>query len=131
MIEFSKKDDGMDAIQAAGDFKKLNEHRLNNHFRVYGLQQKGNPPILLEYPQGYQLKREQVEVLFNFFNNNGIKFKVGTFRDGKNQVYIGLRRDVRDNPKLCRAIVETIVYQLEDKLELNNEDKIKEVPKFE
>lgn len=127
MIQFNQKDENILEIEKLlkiGDFKTV------NHYRVYGLKMEDNPPVLLEY-EPKQIDAAKLKTLSAFFNGNGINFQFQVVEPNKGKIYIGLRKDLRQELALCAAIVNTIVYFLEGKMKISDTDKIAKVPSFE
>ena len=138
MIYFNKADDQMLDIKA-----KLNFHNqlTKEDFRVYGLRQADNPPILVEFSDGSDVFKtigEKCTVLEKFFAYNGIIMKrdILEWDDQDDQdrvdykIYIGIRRDIRENLPLTCAILKTIILYIDDKIELTATTKLGNIPKF-
>ncbi len=93
-------------------------------YRLYGLKQQDNPAVLFEY-RG--IDPAQLAPIVQFLNNNKISCSMNSVAEGKNNVYIGIRADIRDKDlDLAAKIVKTAIYQLEGKLSgFNPETKVK------
>lgn len=128
MIEFNEKDFQLGRIRRES---KLSNLQTKNPFRVYGLTTKENPLIHVSYNYDLIIENfdENMKNLKAFFKQNKIEFQVES-GGGTPKVCIGLRRDLRDHVVLCCAILQMIVYALEDRLDLNANYCIDGVPVF-
>ncbi len=128
MIEFNEKDFQLVSIRRES---KLFNLQTKNAFRIYGLRKAGNPLVHLSY--NYDVVDDEfdghLEKLVEFFENNNIHF-VWESGGGVAKVCIGLRRDLRNHVVLCSAILQTIVYALEGRLDVKSGFKIRGIPKF-
>ena len=130
MVEFNENDFNLVKIS--------NESKLGNlvtrfKYRVYGLKQEGNPPILIEYhynhvDEGFE---ERMQALVKFLKTNGgITLTVYHTVNTKG-IDIGLRRDLRavlnknDKPMFASGIISTIVYCLEGRIDLEELQRYK------
>ena len=103
----------------------LNENsKTSLAYRLYGLKQQDNPAVLIEY-RGIEGSR--IAPLAQFLINNKISCRVNLVAEGKNNVYIGIRADIREKDlNLAAKIVKTVIYQLEGKLSsFNPETKVR------
>lgn len=130
MIDFNTKDYNIPAIKRES---KLFNLKTVTEFRVYGLAQKyNNPPILLGCnPNSLVIHQHNFSQLKRFFSKRGIPIDMERDRkaeDGK--VYIGLRRDLRSHTLLSAAVLQTIVYFLENRLDLDLSFEIPGIPKL-
>lgn len=98
-------------------------------YRIYGLKNKSNPDIYIEYGKFLNLNTECIE---KFFKLNGISIEIALFqdKDDKRGIYIGLRYDLREHVTFCSCVLQTIIYYLEGRLNLNTDYKIIGIPKF-
>jgi hypothetical protein len=130
MVEFNENDFNLVKIS--------NESKLGNlvtrfKYRVYGLKQEGNPPILIEYhynrvDEGFE---ERVQALVKFLKTNGgITLTVNHAVNTKG-VDVGLRRDLRavlnknEKPMFASGIISTIIYCLEGRIDLKELQRYK------
>ncbi len=129
MVEFNANDFNLVKIS--------NESKLGNlvtrfKYRVYGLKQEGNPPILIEYhynrvDEGFD---ERVQAIGKFLKSNGIKVVVYHTVNTKG-IDIGLRRDLRavlnrnEKPMFASGIISTIIYCLEGRIDLKELQRYK------
>ncbi len=138
MISFNKHDDKMKEIAALAHFHSA---LTKEDYRIYGLKTNGqNPPILIEYSPGSDVAGElnaKCNTLMVFFSLHNIKINYDHLKDDREEdsgtdykVYIGVRRDMRENVQFTAAVLKTIVYYLEDKIKLPS-TKIGEIQKFE
>ena len=138
MIYFNTADDMMKEIKAK---LALHNQLTTEDFRVYGLRQVDNPPVLVEFSDGSDVHAALVKkcaVLEKFFANQGIVMKrdILEWDDQDDQdrvdykVYIGIRRDIRENLALTCAILKTIILFIDDKIELDPTVKLGNTPKF-
>jgi hypothetical protein len=116
MISLNDKDE---MVEKVGELTKLNKFVTKFNYRVYGLKQKGNPPVLIEFTPA-KFKANQFEFLAKFFKEKKIETGFApTAGKDKHDIYIGLRMDLRKkNSKVCAAIVKTVVHYLENKLKM-------------
>jgi hypothetical protein len=126
MINFNDKDDNMEAVEK---YSKLGKLATKNEYRVYGLAQDGNPPFLFS-AQESTVNAEQEKAIIGFLKTNAIDCAMEDCETKDKKVYIGLRRDLRDNPELCGNFIQTFVYFLENRLELSADFKIAGIPSF-
>ena len=119
---------------------KLTNLMTRNKYHVYGLKKEGNPLILIEYGVDYfdQSFVERLKHLKEFFKLNGLEVD---HSDGSevDRVDIGLRIDLRKHlnrnqmPLLAASILSTIIYCLEDRIDIEQMRKYKlsTIPTFE
>jgi len=121
MINYNTKDDELSAI---AQLAKLNDN-TKIQYRIYGTVRENRPMLKLEYDSRV-LTAARLEWLTKFFAGKKIEAEIKPLDEyGKYQLYCGLRRDLRNNHKLCAAIVQTIVYYLEGVLETDKPKKTK------
>ena len=130
MVEFNENDFNLVKISSES---KLSNLVTRFKYRVYGLKQEGNPPILIEYhynrvDEGFE---ERVQALVMFLKTNGgIAMKV-YYTANTRGVDIGLRRDLRavlnrnDKPMFASGIISTIIYCLEGRVDLKELQRYK------
>ena len=138
MISFNKQDDKMAEIaRSARFFAALTKE----DYRIYGLKKNTtNKPILIEFSPSsdvYDTIKDNCAILQKFFAANGIALYFGDLdtsdmdeESTDYKIYIGIRRDIRENVPLAVAILKTIVYFLEGKLVLTATSKLGDIPKF-
>lgn len=114
-INYNQKDENVKQIEKSN---KLNDFKLKYNYRVYGLKQAGNPPVLIELVRGVSLDETKLRNAAQFFINKGIRAEYRLINEGKHHVYLGIRRDVRDKVDLCNKIVTTLVYAVENNVDL-------------
>lgn len=122
MIKFKDNDYHIPVIRKASGLDNIT---TRNYYRVFGLKDKGNAPILVVYnPDMFSYDTTEV-LLREFFKNNKIdaEFRV----DQKSNLWIGLRKDVRKNTKLAVSILKTIIYYMEGRLKIRPTSKIPNV----
>lgn len=120
MISINQKDERLPEISKEGN---LNFDTAHN-YRIYGLKQEGNPPILVEYTSD-DIAIKKLQLIKGFFKTNKIKMEFAKLNEGKHDCYIGLRPDVRAEMKVAIAALRTIIYTLENRLELKKTQKVK------
>lgn len=123
----------------------LTESKLSNlvtkeKYYVYGLKREGNPLVHIEYEACYVNNefQQRLKALIEFFNTNEITVETdnGSSSPG---IQIGMRIDMRqvmnknNKPLFAASVLATIVYCLEDRLDIDNMKKYKlsSMPKFE
>lgn len=126
MLSFNKKDDNM--VEIAKE-SRLANFITKHEYRIYGLEQDNNSPVLFSALDNI-INEEQEKTLIGFLATNGISSLMEDIQPNNNKIYIGLRRDLRDNVKLCAALIKTFVYYLEGKMELPIDFKSNNIPSF-
>lgn len=135
MITFNKKDYNIDEIFAES---KLKNFKTNNLYRLYGLKMSKNPMVLIEFDFDHlsDFNNEDQKLLRLFFRRNGIGVVFRHYDYEPNaeedimKVYVGLRIDLREDVLFCAAALQTIIYFMEKRLDLNVNYKIPGIPKF-
>lgn len=127
MIEFNLADFNMQKI--------LDESRLANiltkhKMRFFGLANPDNPPIYIGFKSGLDATAKKLQT---FFQTNGIFCDVHRGEDDvlQTEIAVGLRKDLRKDVVLSTAIIKTIVYTFEGRLEFDEKFKLSNIPKFE
>jgi hypothetical protein len=130
MIDFNINDFNVQKIKKES---KLYNFMTKYHYRVYGLTTENNNPLVLidydpeiEYEENFTSK---IEKLASFFKKNGIKIEHDTDSEHM-KIHIGLRRDLRDHVLLSAAILQTIIFSIENKLNLKDGYSVPGIPKF-
>lgn len=126
MINFNEKDDNMLIIAR---LSKLANLETKNDFRIYGLSNEGNWPILISAQENI-VSGEQEKQMADFMKINGIESATEDVKPDCTKIYIGLRRDVREHPELCALLLETFVHFIEGRLELQPDFKVGNIPSF-
>lgn len=137
MIDFNVNDFNLSKIRHES---KLGNLITEDKYHIYGLRQKDNPPILIEY--NYETIGDNFETRLNtlikYFKSNGIDIE--TFEENEEpRVDIGLRKDLRGvlnkagQPLFASSILSTIIYCLEGRMDLEQMIKYKlvNVPKLD
>ena len=130
MIDFNENDFNLTKLKTES---KLGNLLTRFKYRIYGLRQENNPAILIEYHHTRMDSKfgEKVEALTAFLKSNGIEIETYSESDNTNRIDIGIRRDLRGfvnkngKPLLASAILSTIVYCLEGRIELEQLKKFK------
>jgi hypothetical protein len=118
---------------------KLSTLMTKNTYHLYGLCQKDNPAIIIEYDSNSYTKslNNNIESLVEFLELNGMETQI--YDDSEsNKISIGLRRDIReilDSNKLpifASSVLCTIVYSLEGRVDIEQmkKYKLKSLPKL-
>jgi len=128
MIEFNQRDFHMATIRRES---KLFNLVTKYPFRVYGLKTSNNPLIHLSYNYDTvdETFDENLSELIGFFRNNGMEFEYES-GGGEEKICIGLRRDLRDHLLLTCSIVQTMIYCLEGRLDVDRKFQVAGLPKF-
>jgi hypothetical protein len=138
MIEFKEKDFNLTKIRRESKlFNLVTEYK----YFVYGLRQADNPPIIIEYyydgiDENFE---EKLSALVEFFKSNGVEVKTYSNSEDKSKISIGLRKDLRavvnrnGKPLLASSVLSTIIYGLENRLDIEQLKKYKlsNIPKLE
>ena len=122
MIEFIQNDTNLPAIRRES---KLFNLVTRYKYRIYGLRQRDNPAVLVEYHYDKvdEHFEERLTAIKDFLLSNGIE--VETYREADtSRVDVGMRKDLRlfvnknKKPMLASAILQTIIYTLEGRTDL-------------
>ncbi len=125
-IDFSFSDYNVNKIKTETGFDW--QTKTNLKYYVYGLKQENDAPIKIEYNKDLlKGNKYTFSKLDSFFKKRGIVIEWDDMY--KKGIDIGLRKDLRQQPKLSAAIVSTIVYALEGKIKLKN-SRVLGIPKF-
>ena len=76
------------------------------------------------------INADQEKILITWLKNNGIESAIEDCPPKNRKVYIGLRRDLRDDIKLCFCLLKTIIYFLEGRLDIPLEYKIGDIKNY-
>lgn len=129
MIDFNQTDFNLTKIRHE---TKLANLITRKKYRIYGLRQRDNPPILVEF-NAETVESEFVKrlsTLVKYFKSNGIEIETFDENDS-GQIDIGLRKDIRgivnkhEQPLFVSSILSTIVYCLEGRIDLDKMSKYK------
>jgi hypothetical protein len=120
MIEYNENDFNMDRIDAINF--KMNGYKMAHPYWVYGLQQKSRPPVRVGVNDKGAPNEAQQKELIEFFKTQDIELAIDQPEEA--EITIGLRRDLRDDPRFAAAIVRTVIFFIEGKMTLNKEFKI-------
>ncbi len=123
-VDFNSWDFNLNKIETdsrLGDFKP---NRLD--FKIYGLSNdKDTPPVLISYDfTKITLDKNKRAMLYRLLKKNGVWLAWDNTNESLTQyqrddkVHIGLQYDLRKDIDLCTAILHTIVYYLEEKIDL-------------
>lgn len=127
MITFNLPDHNLDVIKSAS---RLGNMLTKYRYSVYGLASgKSTPAISVRV--GAAIGEPIIQQLTTLFQSSGmdIQFTRAKKVKSKYKVYLGLGRDLRDHTAVCAAIVQTIVYRLEDRMKLQDGYKLPGIPK--
>lgn len=125
MINFNPKHDNINQIAT---LSKLVGVETKHEYRVYGLAQEKNPPILFSAQEGC-ISSEQEKIISSFLGTNGIDSATEDVEANNKKIYIGFRRDMRDNPEVVARLLETFVYYLEGTIDIPTDVKVG-IPSF-
>ena len=129
MIEFIQNDTNLTKIQRES---KLFNLVTRYKYRVYGLRQDNNPPVLIEYHYDKVDEHfgEKLDAVVKFLKANNIQ--VDTYNEAEtNRVEVGLRKDLRlvvnknKKPLLAASLISSIIYALEGRTDLEQLKKYK------
>jgi len=137
MITYTEKDINLSSI--------MRESKLYNlvtavKYHIYGLRQVNNPVVSIDYEENSVNEKfiKGIKALTEFFKLNEIEVECFN-SSGHRQTNIGLRVDLRKylsskkKPILASSILSTIIYCLEDRIDVEQISKYKlsKIPKFE
>ncbi len=136
MITITETDTLLPAIMREA---KLYNLVTKQKYHVYGLRRENNPAVLIEYADSYVTDdfRNRLTSLIEFFKLNGIETEFSNETDDRS-IAIGLRIDLRktlnknEKPLLAASVLSTIVYCLEDRVDIEQMKKYKlsSIPTF-
>lgn len=130
MIYFNENDFHLTEIKRES---KLFNLITDSRYKIFGLKQSNNPIIDIEYSNDTRdiidNKRSEIQKFFEIANLKDIEFEYKNVYN--NEIKIGLRKDLRKHIILTAAILRTIVYCLEGKLDLKKNYKLPGFPKFD
>lgn len=124
MITFNNNDYFIPSIRAEAKFHNL---VVQKNFRVFGLRQEDNPPLLIRYGRD-SIQEPKMANLHHVFKKSD--FDADFYRDYPKGVSIGLRRDVRENVQFASALLQTIIYYIEGKIDVPKTFRIPTIKKF-
>jgi hypothetical protein len=130
MIDFNENDTNLTKVRSES---KLFNLITRLKYRVYGLRQQNNPAVHIEYHHNRvdEHFKERLAVLMEFLKANGIGAEFYCQSDNSNRIDIGLRKDLRlfvnenGKPMLASAILSTIIYCLEGRIDIDQLKKFK------
>lgn len=123
MITYNLNDFNLDKVSALnGTFNYL-DTKLN--YYVYGLTQTDNPTVVLSPTYDSKPSQEKIGQMVKWLEEHGLT--VEREFDDKQSVRIGLRKDVRNEPKFAAALVRTMVAFFEGALALKPKFKLPKV----
>ncbi|MEK6882061.1 MAG: hypothetical protein AABY22_20765 [Nanoarchaeota archaeon] len=128
MIDFNENDYNITKIKKES---KLFNLATKYSYRVYGLIKQGNPIICIQYSNhNINLREPQfLEKVEQFLYKNSLRVEIRSNEGRNNKIRIGLRRDLRDHVVLSAAVLQTIIYGIEGRIDFDNK-KIPGIPKF-
>jgi hypothetical protein len=132
MISFNENDFFLKDIKLES---KLYSLVTNKNYRIYGLKEGGPISINLEFNYK-KVDRTKQDLLKLFLDNNKISTKLvdtqyieeGSKYLKKNNIYIGLIKNLRKNVLFSSCLLQTLVYFFEGRLTLDPKYPIKNNP---
>lgn len=125
MISFNTNDYNLSKVRIES---KLFNLQTQNSYRIYGLKEEDNPPILITHTNSADVKI--LSSICEFFKNNGIEMEFESEENQEKDFYVGIRKDLRKHILLSASILQTIIYGLEGRVDLKTNYKIPGIPKF-
>ena len=129
MVKFCNKDYNLPRIRTNS---KLFNLLTKYSYYIFGLDNKRGEDIFISYKEEL-LNDEEVDnnIICLFLNKNHLKTKEEfEFYDNKFDIKIGLRYNLRKDVVFCSCLLQTIIYYLEGRLELDLNYKIPGIPKL-
>lgn len=110
-------------------FSKITDMKTKRYYRVYGLKNEDQPPVLIEYLTMPANKTEKE--IRGFLRRNGfpVEFTHPKYRKS-DDIEIGLRLDVREHLYLSAAIVNSLIGYFENKVNLPTSPSSFGIPKL-
>jgi hypothetical protein len=121
MVSFNSIDYNVDKIEKLA---KLNKFKTDYDYRIYGLRDDDkNPLILIEFNidafEG-EITDFHKDTLAKFFSINGIDLRFHNLeKEQEKKFWIGLHYDLRKDCIISANAIQTIVYFLQGKLNLD------------
>lgn len=112
MIKFKENDFYLSDIKREAKIATL---AVQKSYRIFGLKNDNNPPLLLRINR-QNIPEDRVALLVRVFKNSGLE--VHCYRDYDKGIAIGIRRDVREDVPYTSALIQTIIYYLEGRIDL-------------
>lgn len=132
MINFNTNDYNMDKIEKLA---RINKFKTDYDYRIYGLRdEEKNPLVLIEF--NYDMLDGEItdyhrNVLTKFFNINGISLKFNDLsKEEDKKVWLGIKYDLRKDVTISANIVQTIIYFLQGKINLEAYSNVPGIPKL-
>ena len=95
----------------------LKDFKCVNWYRIYGLAQDNNPPVLIEYFEGLPNGKTEKQIK-HLLRRNGIPV---VFKKAKYDTFsIGLRLDLREHLFLAAAAVNSLIGFLENRSDIDS-----------
>lgn len=128
MINFNLPDFNLNKIRV--DSKIFNLLTKNN-YNIYGLSKiSSNNPFDIAYDSS-KVSLPNPEVLVKLFGDNGIKVDLDKQDlESRADIFIGIRRDVRENIILSGMLLQIIIYYFEGRLNLDPSYRFPSIPSF-
>ncbi len=128
MVSFNLNDFNIEKIRLES---KLFNLTTVESYRIYGLKQSEGCLVEIGYDRYNYTNTlwENIDKTTKFLIKNNINCYIYTI-DGEKYIKIGLRRDLRKHVILTSAILKTLVYGIEGRINFNDEFIIPSLPKF-
>lgn len=127
-VDFNENDYNVDKVKK---HSKLFNLKTKYNYRIYGLRNDGNPPILIKFNDNIVDVNQEAVELQNFFQKQNILLSIDNELDSdKKTIHIGLRHDLRSRVSLCSCSLSTIIYAIEKRLKLDEEFKVPGIPRL-
>lgn len=123
MISYNMNDFNMGEISSLNSGFNYLETKLS--YYVYGLTQSDNPTVVISPTDTSKPSQEKIGQMIKWLETQGLSAEREW--DDRQTVRIGLRKDVRNNPKVAAALIRTMVAFFEGALTLKKGFKIPKV----
>lgn len=124
MIDFNSKDFNLTQIRSES---KMGNLITKFPYRIFGIKQNRNYLVKIGFNSN-RLTLRGLGILSNVLRENGIELKTDFAYTDSEEIVIGLRRDIRKNVLFSSALLQTIIYCLEERLVLTRNTKLPKIP---
>ena len=114
MIRYNREDFNVPQIAVTNGW--INRYTTDHNYYVYGLKSEGRPPIVISRPAS--MSDERIRPIVDYLNAGGLQ-TIERIESRTLELRIGLRHDVREDVAFASAVVRTIVFAVEGKLEID------------
>lgn len=122
MIIYNEKDFNLDLISSINSTFNTLETKVI--YYIYGLTQNDNPPVVICQNSSSLPDISKIDQIGYWLDKHGITMEFDEDDEASSKIKIGLRRDLRAEPKFAAALVRTFVAFFEGALKLKTAFKL-------